>query len=167
MVLLIGSDGYFTVDNLRILTAIVPPDNSINGTKINPSSPITDNRMRAHHFSRFVEKSGTTASSQTYNLVAKVKGATGTLLSFDCKLTGACVGAATVTFDLQKNGVSVLGAVVSFSSSDSANTVKSGTISSASVVVGDRLDLVIVATAGGGTIGTGASAELRHGEDPQ
>lgn len=167
MVLQIGSDGYLTVDNLRVLTAIVPPDSSINGTKINASSPIPDNRQRAHHFSRFVEKSGTAASSQNYNLVAKVKGATGTLLSFDCKLTVACIGAATVTFDLQKNGVSVLGSVVDFDSGDAANLVKSGTISSASVVVGDRLDLVIVATAGGGTLGTGASAELRHGEDPQ
>ncbi len=71
-------------------------------------------------------------------------------------------GAATVTADLKKNGSSILTAVISTDSTTPAaiNTDVVGAFSGTpSYADGDHFTVEIVATAGGGTLGTGLSVE--------
>jgi hypothetical protein len=63
--------------------------------------------------------------------------------------------------DLQKNGVSILSAPVTLNSSGTNYVSQAATISSAGLVAGDVLEVVTVATAGGGTLPTGVFAAAR------
>jgi hypothetical protein len=65
------------------------------------------------------------------------------------------VGAATVTVDVKKNNVSILTAVITLDTGNTARVAEAGTILTASAVAGDTYELVIVATAGGGTLAHG------------
>lgn len=106
----------------------------------------------------------TTATSET-RAVAVVKGTTGTLRSFSAGSIAANIGAATVTVDLRRNGSTVLSAVITLDSGNTARVVEAGTINSTALAAGDLLEVVVVATAGGGTLATGLMAEVRWTED--
>jgi hypothetical protein len=87
-----------------------------------------------------------------------VHGASATINSFKAGSVTACVGAATITVDLKKNGTSVLSAPITLNSSSTAYVVQSGTVTTTSLVAGDVLEVVVTATAGGGTLGNGVFA---------
>jgi hypothetical protein len=106
-----------------------------------------------------------TAASATIP-IGVVYGATGTLVSIKAGSIAACAGAATITVDLKKNGSSVLTAVITLDNANTARVMEAGTFSSTSLVTGDFLELVITATAGGGTLGTGLLVQVRWAEDP-
>ncbi len=93
-------------------------------------------------------------------------GTAGTVLSFKAGSIVACIGAATVTVDLQKNGSSVLTAPITLNSSSVARVAQTATISTPATAAGDWFDMVVAATAGGGTIGTGLYAEAILDENP-
>jgi hypothetical protein len=114
---------------------------------------------------RQVQAAGSAIVSQT-TPACIVNGTDGLVISFKASVKTACVGGATVTFDLKKNGTSVLSAAISFSSSDSAGAVKTATISTASCVAGDLFEIVTTATAGGGTVGQESYAEALIDEYP-
>jgi len=63
-----------------------------------------------------------------------------------------------------KNGTTILSATADFSSSDAARAVKTGTLSVTSYADGDVFEVVITATAGGGTLGTGVYVGLELSE---
>lgn len=115
-----------------------------------------------HQRSPVVSWDGTTPTTTRVLFVAR---SAGTVLTFRVGHAVACIGAATVTFDLKKNGVTVLTGVVTQSSADAAYTPESGSLSGTpTFVAGDVFTVVTVATAGGGTIGTGGYAEMRVSE---
>lgn len=101
-----------------------------------------------------------TAVSATYPL-GEMTGA-GTILRASCYLIVACIGAATVTVDFLKNGVTILSSVLTLNSTHTARQVV-GVSPPGSVTVfadGDTFEATVVATPGGGTVGTGLSGNL-------
>jgi hypothetical protein len=113
-----------------------------------------------------LDQPNTTATTET-KVVATIYGATGTILSFKAGSIAPCSGAATITLDLKKNGTTVLASVITLDNANAARVAEAGTLSVVSLVAGDVLEIVVTATAGGGTIGTGLFAEVRWAEDAQ
>jgi hypothetical protein len=110
----------------------------------------------------------TTVTTQT-QWITSIKGLTGTLIDVNAFIAVAAAGAATVTIDLQKStsaGVfaTVLSSTISISNATVIRTAVPGTITSAPVVAGDIFQLVVTATAGGGTLPQGLLVTLRHDE---
>ncbi len=108
----------------------------------------------------------TTATTETRTILV-VYGATGNVLDFRAGSIVACAGAATITVDLKKNGTSVLAAVITLNSSSVARVAQAATITTPALAAGDWLEVVITATAGGGTLGTGVFCQAVVQEDPQ
>lgn len=106
------------------------------------------------HRSRQVYAQSGTAAAATA-AIHYVIGTTGTINSFQCGVIGACVGDSTITIDLKKEGSSILSAAVVLDSTNAARAPEAGTLSSASVVAGDLLEVVVTVSAGSGTLGTG------------
>jgi hypothetical protein len=106
-----------------------------------------------------------TAVVTTTTRIYNVRGSTGNVVEVSAQLTVACIGAATVTVDCKVNGTSILAAAISFGSGDAANAVKVATINTPAVVKGNYVDLVITATAGGGTVGQGITPVVSVDED--
>lgn len=126
----------------------------LDGTK-------TVNRLRE----RYSQESATNGASESR--VLHVAHAAGSVVSFKAGNVVACIGVATITFDLKKNGSSILTAVITINNTHTARQVVEAVLSSTSYVAGDVFEVTIVATAGGGTLGKGAFCELVADEDPQ
>lgn len=120
--------------------------------------------MRHQHLVPYSQV-GTTASET--RTIRRVMGTTGLLKKFGVACKVSCIGAATITVDLKLNGTSVLsgGTPITLNSSSVAATPTYGTITTTALAAGDYLEQVIVATAGGGTIGTGFDSMLAMDED--
>jgi hypothetical protein len=100
----------------------------------------------------------------------RVYGATATLLELAVGSIAIAVGAATVTVDLQRSTAggafaSVLSAVVTLDTANTARVAELAGIATAGGVAGDLYQLVITATAGGGTLPTGLFVFLTLKED--
>lgn len=96
-----------------------------------------------------------------------VQGAVASLESFSAGSIGVAVGAATVTIDIKKNGTTCLSGVITLDTGNTTRVPESGTITVPAGVAGDLYTLVIVATAGGGTLPTGlfVRAKFRESAD--
>ncbi len=92
-------------------------------------------------------------------------GATATLQSFKAGSIVLNIGAATVTIDLKKNGSTILSAVITLDTANIARVLEAAAFTSASLVAGDFLELVITATIGGGTLATGLFVQAEIFED--
>jgi hypothetical protein len=113
---------------------------------------------------RFTHYQAGTAADETKILNVGL-GASGTIRKFSVVNEVKCIGDSTVTVDLKKNGTTVLSAPITLNSSTTINTVISATISSPTYAAGDRLAVVIDATAGTGTLATGIAVVLHVLED--
>lgn len=140
------------------------PTASVNDGAVETNAGISADKLERKTKETYAQ-GNVTAVSDT-RCIAIISGATGTITKFSAGSIVANIGAATVTFDLKKNGTTVLSAVVTTDSGDSAYDLVDGTISSASVLVDDVLTIVLVATAGGGTLATGVFAFVELDEDP-
>ena len=89
------------------------------------------------------------------------------ITAFAAGCVTACIGDSTIEVDLLKNGVSVLSAAIEIDSGDADYAAVAGTVSSASVVAGDVLEVAITVTAGTGTLGEGVFAALTLEEKAQ
>lgn len=105
------------------------------------------------------------AAADETRVIHNVCGTTGTLVAFKAGSIAKAVGDSTCTFDLKKNGTTVLSGVISIDSTNTNYLAESGTITSASVAVGDTLTVVIDATIGTGTLPTGVFCTLVLDED--
>jgi hypothetical protein len=76
-------------------------------------------------------------------------------------------GNDTCTVDLLKNGTTILSSTIGLASSDTARVAKTGTISNASLVAGDCLEVKVIATHNAGTLPQGVFAEIILNEDAQ
>jgi hypothetical protein len=118
-------------------------------------------RLRNYHASKVG-----TAASETIPL-GRVRGV-GTVLAVSVGSIAINSGAATVTVDILKNGTTVLTAVVTLNNANTARVFVAGTLSGTpTLAIGDFLEAVVVATAGGGTVATGLSIDVITHEDPQ
>lgn len=90
----------------------------------------------------------------------------GTLNEFIAGSIAKAIGDSTVTLDLKKNGTTVLSAVITLDSANTARIVEAGAISGGGAfVAGDWFEVVIVATAGTGTLPFGVFAQLELDQD--
>lgn len=109
-----------------------------------------------------------TAATTETRVLYRCYGATATVIELACGSIAIAVGAATVTFDLKKNGTTVLTGVLTLNSSNTARVAVLASLSgTVTLAAGDVLELVVTATASGGTLPTGIFAELTVKEDAQ
>lgn len=140
-----------------------PPAASVGDDQVSSASPISADKLK-HQYLPTYSQPNTTATTETR--VIHVARSAGTIEGFRAGSIAACSGAATITFDLRKNGATVLSSVITLDNANTARVIEAGTLSgSPTVVAGDVLEVVITATAGGGTLGTGAfcQAIVREG----
>lgn len=139
------------------------PAGSVTNAMVAASAGIDATKLEHQH--RPIYAQNGTASSVTVPLHC-VRGATGTLLQVQAGTIAACAGAATITVDVKKNGTTVLSSAITLDNGNTARVAEAGTLSVTSLVAGDLLEVVITATAGGGTLGTGLWVQLTLEEDP-
>ena len=77
------------------------------------------------------------------------------MIAIEAGVVVQAAGAATVTVDLRKNGTTILSGVITLNNTHVAYAEVAGTISSARYVTGDVFEIVLTATAGGGTLPQG------------
>lgn len=152
-------NGFLSVKAMKI------PDNTLLDAGVNGAAGIQATKLQHQHQKMYLQGSSTTTAAADTKVIHAVYGATGTTVAFRAGCEVPCVGAATITVDLKKNGTTVLSAPISLSSAQAARAMVAGTISVPGLVTGDVLEVVITATAGGGTIGTGLFAQLVERED--
>lgn len=119
-----------------------------------------------HQHSISGSQPNTTATSEE-RVIHTVYGNAGNVLAFEVGSIVACLTDADITIDLHKNGASILTGVITLESTNTAYIVEAGSIDTAVLEDGDVLEVVIVATVNGGTLGTGLFWNLRLNEDAQ
>lgn len=157
--------------NLRVqghvaCTTLGVPSGTVTNAMVNGSADIEAAKLQQQVARLFAQAHGTAAVTARYP--THVARGAGTVNSIRAGVVVACVGAATIDIDLRKNGTTVLSAAIQLDSGDAAYAKVSGTISSASYVAGDVFEVVVTATAGGGTLGQGlfVDAVFREDADP-
>jgi hypothetical protein len=134
-----------TVPDSAVKDASVASDAAIQATKV------------IHQHQKSYSQPNTTATTET-RVIHEARGA-GTVQEFRAGSIVACLTTATITVDLKKNGTTVLSAVITLNNGNTARVAVAGTVTSAAYVAGDVFEIVITATASGGTIGTGFFAQ--------
>lgn len=129
------------------------PANSVGDLEVNPSSPITADKLEHQYLPGWAQPN-TTATAETRAI--HVARGPGTIEGFRAGSIAKNVGDSTVTVDLRKNGTTVLSAVITLDSGNTNRVVEAGALSgSPTVVAGDVLEVVIAISAGTGTLATG------------
>ncbi len=144
-----------------------PPAGSVADAGIQALAGVQASKLQHQYQPCYKQDLGAIVASVTSAMIHIVRGATGVIVTFSAALHTACLGAATVTVDLKKNGTTCLSAVISFGSGDAAYAVKSATLTVTALAQNDVLEVVVVATAGGGTIGQGLGVVPTIREDAQ
>jgi len=166
-------DGNTYVNGTLACKAFTPPNNCINAAAVavGATGNYIGNTSVEQQYAKTYSQAAASVSVTEKRVIHRVVGATGTLKSLVAGLQTANVGGATVTVDLYKNGSSVLTAPINLTNANTPNVTNgsaiAATFTSTSVVQGDILQVVVTATAGGGTIGNGVYADLNLIEDPQ
>lgn len=142
--------------------ALTPSGGSVTNSSVSASAAIQASKLE-HQLHLTYGQSGT-AASVTIPLHCAY-GATGDIISIKAGSVAVAVGAATVTVDLKKNGTTCLSGVITLDTGNSTYTGEAGTLSVTDYVAGDVFTLVIVATAGGGTLPTGLFVTVVLRED--
>jgi len=146
------------------LLSVNLPAGSVADATVASAAGIAASKLEHQHRLIYSQESDTTAASED-RVIHVVEGATGDIQSIKAGSVVANIGAATITVDLHKNGASILTAPISLDSGDSAYDVVDGVVDTATLAVDDVLEIVVVATAGGGTLGKGVFASVDLFED--
>ncbi len=159
----IVGDVKFTGGTARFLDTVVIPDGTIVGDKINADADIA--REAGRHPIRFeLKQSGTPAAS--------------TMIVYECRVSAATVSffravqaakntsSNTTTIDLKKSTgggafATILSAPIVLDSGNTDRVPEAGTISSASLVQGDLLQIVVTASTPDGS-GLAAYGEVEE-----
>lgn len=132
---------------------IVYPEASVGGEHIDPTRPI-DVLALGQQYSRLVKQNHGAAVVARREVVHVAFGA-GTIIEVRAGLVVPNLAGAEVTVDLLKNGVSVLGGVVTLDDTLAAYDIATAAISTPGYAAEDVFEVVVTATAGGGTVGQG------------
>lgn len=152
----------FVNGHLRALTVTLP-NSSVSNASVASGANVDAAKLQHQHRAGHSQPN-TTATTET-RAVHYAYGA-GTIVAFHAGSIAANIGAATVTVDLRKNGTTVLSSVVTLDSGNTARVSEAGTVSVTSYAAGDLLEVVITATAGGGTLATGVYCYATLNENP-
>lgn len=147
---------------LVVQSGLVAPDGFLTNAKVQAGAGISASKLER---GRLLEYRGVgTVTSDTIPL-GEMFGA-GSIKSVRIYLAGlACAGGATVTVDIKKNNTTILTVVMTLNDTKAVREVVDGTLSVTSYVADDIFDAVVVATAGGGTVGKGLYIGLVTDED--
>ena len=156
----IEGDQYFA-GNVEF-KAITLNSGAVTNAMVNSSAAIATTKMRHRH--NLVYNQNGTAATETVPIFI-CSGAVGEIVSIKAATIAACSGAATITIDLKKGGTTCLSSVITLDNANTARTSEAGTLSVTTLAVGNFLELVVTATAGGGTLGTGLIVEVVVDED--
>lgn len=138
-------------------TALVMPDATITNSKVQAGAGLSASKLERGRVFPY-NGSGTVASGTVP--LGEAFGA-GSIKSASIYLAEtACASGATVTVNIKKNNTTILTGVMNLTNSVAVRQTVSGSLSTTSYADGDKFDAVIVATAGGGTVGKGLSISL-------
>lgn len=149
-----SDQNYFGTQRFNGPVILAP--SSVNGTAINPATPVPVAAVTTKRHAQVVRDGALSAGTNTYLL--DLESVAGTLSEFRAILDTVPTSSDTVSVDLEKwNGsawASVLSAAISFSSSDTAKTMKTGTISLSSVSSGNlfRVKVIVAGTSAQGLV---------------
>jgi hypothetical protein len=138
---------------------------AISDAQVAGSANIAATKLQHQHRPGYSQPN-TTATTVT-QAIFRCFGLTGAVVGFHAGSIGINAGAATITVDLKKNGASILTGVITLNSANVARVAVAGVISGGTLAAGDLLEVVVTATAGGGTIGTGFFCFATVNEDAQ
>ena len=136
---------------------------SITNAMVAAGAAISSTKLEHQHRKDYAQPNA--AAITETKVVHTVIGTTGTIKAFKAGSIGIAVGNSTVTLDLKKNGTTCLSAVITLDVNNVARIVESGTLTVTTLVVGDVLEIVVVATIGTGTLPTGVFATVDLFED--
>lgn len=143
--------------------APVVPTSSFGDREIDVTDPILATKLKHQYAPTLAQVHGSAAVTE--RKVVHVAKSAGNVTGIEAGIVVAAVGAATVTIDLRKNGTTILSGVITIDVANSAYAKEAGVISVDSYSLGDVFELVITATAGGGTLPQGlfVSTVFREG----
>ncbi len=140
------------------------PAGSWGDTQMGTASPVQCTKLQHQYAPAYAQAHGVAAVTE--RKVHHVARSAGSVAAIEAGIVVAAAGAATVTVDLKKNGVSVLTSVVTINNTHAAYAKVVGAISSAAYVAGDVFELIVTATAGGGTLPQGLFVDAVYREGP-
>lgn len=157
-------DGDLVVRGRVVAQTFTPPAGSIGDAAMDSGNPLAPNKSK-QQINQMVNQAHGTAATTDRRVIHRAYG-NGTITAVYAGVVVACVGAATITVDLRKNGTTVLSGVITINNAIAAYAAVLGSVSSATYAAGDVLEVVITATAGGGTLGQGLFIQLICNENP-
>lgn len=142
------------------------PDGAITDVKVAAGAGISADkvitRTRAQFAIGAIDDDAASGSHTVYTAFAA-----GSLRLFKAGLVTANDGEATVVVSLKKNGSAISNSGITFDESDEDGAAaKTAPMAVITLAAGDRIDLVIVATEGEGTIGAGLYGMVEVDEAP-
>ena len=164
-------EGNLYVNGSLSSLTFTPPNASITNASIAAAAAIDSSKV-IHKFPIRYTQSGGTAVVAGNNMLHTVVGATATIESIEAIIeTPADDASRTIEIDLLAGNASsafasVLSATVDFANTDAARTVKTGTISSASLTDGDSLKLTVAVAGGSGNQAQGLLVTVCVSENP-
>ena len=131
--------------------SLTPSALTVTNASVSSTAAIAATKLE-HQFALSYTQNGTAASA---TIPLHVAYGAGTIVSVKAASIAIAVGAATVTVDLKKGGTTCLSGVITLDSGNAARTSEAGSLTVTTYSADNFLELVIVATAGGGTLPPG------------
>lgn len=151
-------DGDTYVDGAFSAKQIVLPAGAAGDNAIAPLAGIQASKLQHQHRAVFAQNSNANAAAQTVTLFVAV--AAGVVNAVKAGAIVVALTTATATVDVKKNGTSILSAPISLTSSQTARQLVAGTVTTTPFVAGDVFEVVVTASAGGGTLAQGIFAYM-------
>ena len=140
-----------------------PPSSCISDAAIAAAANIDADKLQHRWRAMLTQVHGTAAATE--RSVVYYARTTGTVTSVKAGTVVLNIGAATITVDVKKNGTTILSGVITLDTANTAYIAEAGTITVPALVAADVLEVVVVATAGGGTLGQGLFVMVEIDED--
>ena len=142
------------------------PELSATKESFDPSAEIDPTKMMQRWRKSYSQESATTVKTES-GVIHVVRGLKGVLKEFHVGSVTAAVGDSTVTINLRKNSSYVLTAELTLDNGVAAYEIVKGSFSDTNLVIGDVLEVVVVATVGTGTLPKGVFATTMFDETPR
>lgn len=166
------TDGDLYVKGHLTSKTFAAPDGSITNAMLSASAAIAATKLEHQFAIPYTQVPGTAIVAFTQDIHI-VKGATGEVVGFEAAVTGAVATGAdrTVNVDLQKSTgaaafATILTGTILFNNVSVLRTVVAATISSANLVDGDILRIIVTVAGAAGNQGQGLIVTTTLREDP-
>jgi hypothetical protein len=147
-------DGNLVVSGNLTVGSIALPNNSVGDPQFDASNPLTCQKQN-HQYQKDYAQTKTTTVATDRQFVHMAFG-DGEIVGFRaCLIDTVCAGAATVTVKMYKNGADITGTTITIDNTTTLRQIIEGTVSPTTYVADNVFELVVTATAGGGTVGKG------------